>query len=47
MAKIIKLSLLVNNSSEYIKGREYISDHEKPLAIVMLKGISGVCSYYK
>jgi hypothetical protein len=46
MAKIIKLALLVNNSSEYIKGREYISDHEISLAIAMLKGISLVSTHY-
>ena len=33
-------------SNKYMKGIEYMSDHEIPLAIGLLKGISWVSSYY-
>jgi hypothetical protein len=38
--------LVVNNGFKYIIGTKYISDHEIPLAIGLLKGISWVSLHY-
>jgi hypothetical protein len=46
VAKKIEPVLVVNYSYKYIKCTKLISDHEIPLAICLLKGISCVSTYY-